>query len=96
MNINLALDRIHKASHIFFDVGGTLLRPFPSPGEIYAREFFLFGYSFDSQELQDRFNVTWEKFQIQPKQEISSSDYEWWYKFLKDMMKNEIKEADFD
>ena len=50
-----------KIRAIFFDAGGTLFRPFPSVGEIYARTAALFGADCDPGKLEAEFYSAWQK-----------------------------------
>ena len=50
-----------KTKAIFFDAGGTLFRPFPSVGEIYAKTASSFGVRCDPEVLEKAFYSTWQK-----------------------------------
>ena len=46
---------------VFFDVGGTLIRVYPSVGDVYARHARPFGYSGSVEVLNKGFNAQWKK-----------------------------------
>lgn len=50
-----------KIKAVFFDAGGTLFRPFPSVGEIYARTASSFGAACDPQVLEAEFQSAWQR-----------------------------------
>lgn len=52
---------LEKYKAVFFDVGGTLLRPHPSVGDIYARHAGAFGFCGSADELNHQFRVEWKK-----------------------------------
>jgi len=45
---------------VFFDVGGTLLRVYPSVGEVYARHARAYGFDGSAQALNKQFSVEWK------------------------------------
>ena len=61
---------------IFFDVGGTLLRPWPSVGAVYARVGERHGLRSSAEELEAAFRVAWK--QLKPVGGLTSSSREWW------------------
>ena len=46
---------------VFFDVGGTLIRVYPSVGDVYARHARPFGYSGSVEVLNKGFGEQWKK-----------------------------------
>ena len=50
-----------KIKAIFFDAGGTLFRPFPSVGEIYARTASSFGTNCNPKVLEIEFHSAWKR-----------------------------------
>ena len=46
---------------VFFDVGGTLIRVYPSVGDVYARHARPFGYSGSVEVLNKGFGAQWKK-----------------------------------
>ena len=50
-----------KIKAIFFDAGGTLFRPFPSVGEIYARTASSFGVNCNPEILELKFHSAWKR-----------------------------------
>lgn len=53
--------QLQKIKAIFFDAGGTLFRPFPSVGEVYASVSRKYGLIADPKDLEFHFHTTWEK-----------------------------------
>lgn len=61
---------------VFFDVGGTLLEPWPSVGEVYARVARQFGMEADAARLEAAFRAA---FRTTPAVGgLTSSRREWW------------------
>ena len=60
---------------LFFDVGGTLLRPYPSVGEVYASVASRHGIAAPADELEKAFRQSWAALK-RPGQTSSSKD--WW------------------
>jgi putative hydrolase of the HAD superfamily len=50
-----------KPKAVFFDAGGTLIHPFPSVGEIYAKAAAIYGATHDSKRLEAEFYKSWAK-----------------------------------
>jgi putative hydrolase of the HAD superfamily len=48
-----------KIQAVTFDVGGTLIQPWPSVGEVYAKIAARHGMKVSAQELQQRFKAAW-------------------------------------
>jgi len=55
---NISMLKDYKA--VFFDVGGTLLRVYPSVGEVYARHAWAYGFEGSAQDLNKQFTVEWK------------------------------------
>ena len=49
-----------KFKAVFFDAGGTLFRPFPSVGEIYAKAASIYGARHDPKRLEAEFHKAWK------------------------------------
>jgi len=45
---------------VTFDVGGTLIEPWPSVGHVYAEVAENYGHRFDPEELNKRFRAAWK------------------------------------
>ena len=56
---NNAMNDAEKIEAVTFDVGGTLIRPWPSVGEVYAKVAARHGMNVPAQELQQRFKAAW-------------------------------------
>lgn len=64
---------------VFFDVGGTLIEPWPSVGAVYARVGTRHGFQADAGQMESAFRSAWK----QCKQRVAgralgSSDKHWW------------------
>jgi len=59
--VKQSLPDLSEIKAFFFDAGGTLFRPYPSVGEIYAEVARRHGVTSDPQELETLFHRTWEK-----------------------------------
>lgn len=46
---------------VFFDVGGTLIRVYPSVGDVYAKHARDFGFAGSAEELNKGFRTQWKK-----------------------------------
>ncbi len=66
---------------IFFDVGGTLLRPWPSVGAVYARVGSRHGIVAEAEELDRKFRAAWASVRALEGGGRSSSK-EWWRKVV--------------
>ena len=53
--------RLSPFKAVFFDVGGTLIRVYPSVGDVYARHARPFGYSGSVEVLNKGFVAQWKK-----------------------------------
>jgi putative hydrolase of the HAD superfamily len=60
---------------VFFDVGGTLIYPWPSIGEVYARVGRQFGVEASAEALQQAFRFAWKETK---RGALTTSDKEWW------------------
>lgn len=59
----------------FFDVGGTLIQPWPSVGAVYARVGEQFGFRVSAEAMDQAFRSTWKTGKHGG---LTSSDREWW------------------
>ena len=57
---------------VTFDVGGTLIEPWPSVGHVYAEVAEAHGYPFDPEVLNQRFRAAWKS-----KQNFQHSRSDW-------------------
>jgi len=60
---------------VFFDVGGTLIHPWPSVGAVYARVGEQFGVHADEGAMERAFRSAWKE---SKRGELTTSDKEWW------------------
>jgi putative hydrolase of the HAD superfamily len=60
---------------VFFDVGGTLIHPWPSVGAVYARVGEQFGMHASPAEMEQTFRSAWKECK---RGALTTSDKEWW------------------
>jgi putative hydrolase of the HAD superfamily len=60
---------------VFFDVGGTLIRPWPSVGAVYARVGEEFGICASAEAMEQAFRSAWKELKNGA---VTTSDKEWW------------------
>lgn len=65
---------------VFFDVGGTLVRPWPSVGEIYARVAARHGLAVQPGGVETAFRSAWGR--VEPVNGLRSSSREWWRRLV--------------
>ena len=73
---------LSKIKAVFFDAGGTLFRPFPSVGEIYAEVAGRHGLTADPEELETVFHNTWRQrdgLASLSGQTSEKEERKWWY-----------------
>lgn len=64
---------------VFFDVGGTLIHPWPSVGEVYARVGRQFGVTASAEVLERAFRSAWKETK---RGVLTTSDKEWWQELV--------------
>ena len=80
-----------KTKVIFFDAGGTLLRPFPSVGGVYARVAAAHGVQVDGEHVEKIFHEKWhERNGMVTLAGLTSEkiEREWWYQLVRDVFGN--------
>ncbi len=60
---------------VFFDVGGTLIEPWPSVGAVYARVGKRFGIRASAGAMEQAFRSAWKELKNGA---VTTSDREWW------------------
>ena len=84
---------------VFFDAGGTLLHPYPSVGEIYAREAARFGSKADAALLEKLFRQGWHERDGLGGLESHSDEAKeraWWYETVQQVFSRVGGVNDFD
>ena len=84
---------------IFFDAGGTLFRPYPSVGEIYARVAGTHGVRVDAKQVEKTFHAEWHKRDgTASLSELTREklEREWWYALVRDVFGNLGEFDNFD
>ncbi len=73
---------------VFFDAGGTLFRPYPSVGEIYAKAASNYGAECDPEILDQAFFASWKKcggLASLGSETNEEKEREWWCRLVKDV-----------
>src|SRR6266581_955206 len=76
---------------IFFDAGGTLFRPYPSVGEVYARTAARHGVRVDAEHVEKAFHHKWhERNGMTTLAGLTSEKIErqWWHALVQDVFGN--------
>ena len=90
---------MRKTKVIFFDAGGTLFRPYPSVGEIYARVALAHGVRVEAAHVEKTFHDQWHQRNGMttlaglPSEKI---EREWWYALVRDVFGNLGEFDNFD
>ena len=63
---------------VFFDVGGTLLHPWPSVGAVYSEVGKQFGFQASEDAMEQAFRGAWKKLKSAKLETLTTSDKEWW------------------
>jgi len=77
-----------KLKAVFFDAGGTLFRPFPSVGEIYARAASAHGATHDPELLEAEFHKVWKKrggLSSLGTETNEEKEHAWWYSLVREV-----------
>lgn len=77
-----------KFKAVFFDAGGTLFRPFPSVGEIYAKAASLYGATHDPDRLEAEFHKAWKKrggLSSLGEETSEEKELNWWHSLVREV-----------
>jgi putative hydrolase of the HAD superfamily len=88
-----------KPKVIFFDAGGTLFRPYPSVGHVYAKVAGDHGVTVDAEVVEKAFHQHWHSRNgLSTLAALSSEKIErdWWYALVRDVFGNLGEFDDFD
>ncbi len=84
---------------VFFDAGGTLFRPHPSVGEIYAEVARGHGLSAEPEKLEEVFHQAWverDGLASLSKRTSEKREREWWHKLVWEVFSKFGKVDDFE
>jgi putative hydrolase of the HAD superfamily len=84
---------------VFFDAGGTLFRPYPSVGEVYAKVAARHGVRVNAELVEKTFHKKWhERNGLASLAGLTSEKIErdWWYALVRDVFGNLGEFEDFD
>ncbi|MBI1978342.1 MAG: HAD-IA family hydrolase [Candidatus Omnitrophica bacterium] len=84
---------------VFFDAGGTLFRPYPSVGEIYARAASRYGGVYKAEELEQEFHAVWKKrggLSSLGTETNEEKEHAWWYTLVSEVFEPYGKVERFD
>jgi putative hydrolase of the HAD superfamily len=84
------MKRLMPDKIIFFDAGGTLFRPWPSVGHVYAQTALKHGVHVDPAVVEKAFHEKWHlrSGQNLEKQTSEKIEREWWYALVRDVFHN--------
>lgn len=88
-----------KIKAVFFDAGGTLFRPYPSVGQIYAKAALPYGVTCDATLLESTFYLAWKKRGGLASLGTETSEEKekmWWYSLVKEVFNSHGGVPDFD
>jgi putative hydrolase of the HAD superfamily len=88
-----------KTQVVFFDAGGTLFRPYPSVGEVYAATALRHGVRVSAQEVETAFHAQWHErngLSAVTGQTSEKIEREWWYRLVRDVFHDLESFQDFD
>lgn len=83
-----AVGAVEGVRCITFDVGGTLLHPYPSVGEIYDRTFRKFGVIRDAEAIDSAFLSVWRTAHEIPRESSHGSEKPWWREIVRRVLSN--------
>ncbi len=84
---------------IFFDAGGTLFRPYPSVGHVYAKTAARHGVQVDPEQVEAEFHKAWHlrnALSVQGEQTSEKVERQWWQALVRDVFGNLSAFEDFD
>lgn len=90
---------MNKLKAVFFDAGGTLFRPFPSVGEVYASTARKFGVSHDAGLLEQNFHTFWKKrggLASLGAETNEAKERAWWHSLVKEVFESLGGVPEFD
>jgi putative hydrolase of the HAD superfamily len=88
-----------KIQAVFFDAGGTLFRPYPSVGEVYARTAARHGVTVEASAVEKAFHDQWHQRNGLTSLAAETSERierDWWYALVRDVFGNLAEFRDFD
>lgn len=88
-----------KFKAIFFDAGGTLFRPFPSVGDIYAKAASSYGVNCDPRILELEFHSAWRKrggLSSLGQETNEEKERTWWYSLVREVFDSQGGISHFD
>ena len=89
----------NKRKVVFFDAGGTLFRPYPSVGAVYAATALRHGVEVQADIVEKAFHAQWHERNGLTSLKGQTSDKierEWWYRLVRDVFQNLDAFQDFD
>ena len=97
------MKRKHIPRIISFDVGSTLVYPFPKVGDTYAGIASRFGYRLDGDDIHHRFLASWKRHTAanrgnETANALASEEraYTWWKEVFLESIGGLVKEEDID
>jgi putative hydrolase of the HAD superfamily len=90
---------MRRTSVVFFDAGGTLFRPFPSVGAVYARVAAQHGVHVEAEHVEKIFHAKWHErndLASLAGQSSEKIEREWWHSLVRDVFGNLGQFKDFE
>ena len=81
---------------IFFDAGGTLFRPYPSVGHVYAATALKHGVTVEALAVEKAFHEQWHQRNALSGATSEKIEREWWYQLVRDTFGQLDAFSDFD
>lgn len=85
-----------KYKAIFFDAGGTLFKPDPSVGKIYAEVASKHGCRIEHRIIEEKFVIEWQKRDYKENMPKVMKEKQWWYDLVKDVFRGLSKFENFE
>jgi putative hydrolase of the HAD superfamily len=93
------MPRSKKIKVVFFDAGGTLFKPYPSVGHVYARTAAKHGVRVKAEQVEKEFHKAWHlRNRLHAATDLTSERIErqWWYGLVRDVFGNLNAFKNFD
>lgn len=82
---------------VTLDVGGTLLFPHPSVGEVYARILDQHGFEVSAERIEKRFMEIFRALRAEPRDHVSDeSERLFWREVVRDVLESDVPEDRFE
>ena len=90
------LPDLSRAKAVFLDAGGTLFRPYPSVGEVYAEVAGRHGLPVDPQKVEEFFHEIWQKRDGYANPSTKKEEKTWWRILVREVFSQLGEVKNFD